>query len=468
MADMWCQALYFRYPKEIRLDVPGFDYLMTSESKGYYKTGTREPVLEKFQTKLESPEYLQYIFEGTKKRIDEFADFMDRTSTKDRSWEDFIDHVLNLVPWFYIPWYITEYNFLSDRVVSGLERHQDQIKAVTDMNNAAMLLMFPNKEMEFQKEQAEFYALVESTLKGINIFTDPETSRSVENYLQQFGWMKTFVVVPEEPLSKEELEQKIKSAIAERSHETYLQQQLKRNKDQQVTATLMSIIANDTDLVEKIKSAQHLSWLLTWSVEKAMKAFAAGIPWYKEISKTIGVAYEDWVYLTISEVAESLKNKACVVSNEEIQQRKNSFALTINSGVTTLFSGQKASEIVEALNKKAHETDQDMTIVKEIKGKPASPGKAVGTVKIALTAKDAHIVEIGDILVCGMTSPDYVPAMKRAAAIVTDEGGLLCHAAIISRELGKPCVIATKNATRLLTLGDRVEVDADMGIVKII
>jgi pyruvate,water dikinase len=67
-----------------------------------------------------------------------------------------------------------------------------------------------------------------------------------------------------------------------------------------------------------------------------------------------------------------------------------------------------------------------------------------------------------------MTVPDLVSAMKRAAAIVTDEGGVTCHAAIISRELKKPCIIGTKVATKVFKDGDLVEVDANKGIVRII
>jgi pyruvate,water dikinase len=67
-----------------------------------------------------------------------------------------------------------------------------------------------------------------------------------------------------------------------------------------------------------------------------------------------------------------------------------------------------------------------------------------------------------------MTRPEYISAMKKAAAIVTDEGGITCHAAIVSRELKKPCIIGTKIATKVLKDGDLVEVDADKGIVKIL
>jgi len=70
--------------------------------------------------------------------------------------------------------------------------------------------------------------------------------------------------------------------------------------------------------------------------------------------------------------------------------------------------------------------------------------------------------------VTSMTRPEFVPLMKKAAGVVTDEGGISCHAAIISRELGIPCIIGTKTATRRLKDGDQVEVNADRGIVKII
>jgi pyruvate,water dikinase len=100
-----------------------------------------------------------------------------------------------------------------------------------------------------------------------------------------------------------------------------------------------------------------------------------------------------------------------------------------------------------------------------IKGLGASPGIAVGTVRIIAGPKELGKVQKGDILVTSMTSPDYVPAMKRAAAVVTDLGGATCHAAIVSRELGIPAVIGTKTATKDLKEGDVITVDARHGIV---
>ncbi|MFN3383452.1 MAG: pyruvate, water dikinase [Archaeoglobaceae archaeon] len=100
-----------------------------------------------------------------------------------------------------------------------------------------------------------------------------------------------------------------------------------------------------------------------------------------------------------------------------------------------------------------------------LKGLGASPGVAAGEVKIVSNERDIGKVRGGDVLVAVMTTPDMVPAMKRASAIVTDEGGMTCHAAIVSRELGVPAVVGTKNATKVLKDGTFVTVDGEKGIV---
>ena len=103
---------------------------------------------------------------------------------------------------------------------------------------------------------------------------------------------------------------------------------------------------------------------------------------------------------------------------------------------------------------------------KIIKGLTCFPGKLKGKVKIILSREQFNKFKKGDILVSAMTSPQWMPVIRKASAIVTNEGGLLSHAAIISRELNIPCVIGTKIATRVLKDGDLVEVDANKGLVR--
>ncbi|MBI5036764.1 phosphoenolpyruvate synthase [Candidatus Micrarchaeota archaeon] len=122
--------------------------------------------------------------------------------------------------------------------------------------------------------------------------------------------------------------------------------------------------------------------------------------------------------------------------------------------VTTLNTQAKEGSEVEV---------KDANIL--LRGLGAAPGIATGTVKILASAKELDKVQKGDILVAKMTSPDFVPAMKRALGIVTDEGGMTCHAAIVSRELGIPCVVGAGKATSTLKEGQTITIDAKRGVI---
>ena len=104
-----------------------------------------------------------------------------------------------------------------------------------------------------------------------------------------------------------------------------------------------------------------------------------------------------------------------------------------------------------------------------VKGLPASPGMAAGKCHVITDPKDINEFQEGEVLVTTMTSPDWVPAMKKAIAIVTDAGGMTCHASIVSRELGIPCVVGTKSrsveATKVLKSGQDITIDAQNGVV---
>jgi pyruvate,water dikinase len=100
-----------------------------------------------------------------------------------------------------------------------------------------------------------------------------------------------------------------------------------------------------------------------------------------------------------------------------------------------------------------------------LNGAAASPGVAAGPARVVVSASEIDIVREGDVLVAEMTTPDFVPAMKRALAIVTDRGGRTAHAAIVSRELGIPCVVGTGEATKTLRDGQIVTVDGARGLV---
>jgi pyruvate,water dikinase len=101
-----------------------------------------------------------------------------------------------------------------------------------------------------------------------------------------------------------------------------------------------------------------------------------------------------------------------------------------------------------------------------VRGLGAAPGAGSGPVRVVSDLSEADKLGEGDVLVTHMTAPDWVPLMRRSAAIVTDSGGMTCHAAIVSRELGIPCVVGTAEATKVLRDGELVTVDATEGVVR--
>ncbi|MBT3538529.1 hypothetical protein HOF40_02520 [Candidatus Parcubacteria bacterium] len=104
-----------------------------------------------------------------------------------------------------------------------------------------------------------------------------------------------------------------------------------------------------------------------------------------------------------------------------------------------------------------------------ITGQTGSPGVTTGKVRIISPEQISETnLNPDEILVCDVTSPDYVPLMKQAAAIITDRGGILSHAAIVSREMNKPCIVGTGNATKILKNVQEIRVNADNGTVKIL
>ena len=155
--------------------------------------------------------------------------------------------------------------------------------------------------------------------------------------------------------------------------------------------------------------------------------------------------------------------------------RDNKNKLSLGRDGCVLFIHDSGEYEKDYVNPEMVRTDIELLLglskeIPEIKGQSASKGNWRGVVKIVIDpeGQEARDFEDGNVLVTSMTRPEFVPLMKKAGAIITNEGGITCHAAIISRELGKPCVIGTKIATKVLKNGDMVEVDADKGIITLI
>jgi phosphohistidine swiveling domain-containing protein len=182
---------------------------------------------------------------------------------------------------------------------------------------------------------------------------------------------------------------------------------------------------------------------------------------YQEVGQRLDLNVKQVAVLTNEEIVEYL-NKNKKFPKKEIKQRERNYLLIQKDKKYWVYSGKNA---LVKFRKELKEVIENKKIL-ELHGIIASKGVAKGIVKVVYTNKDLYKINKGDILVACMTRQDFVPAMRKCSAIVIDEGSITCHAAIIARELSVPCLVAIKQATRVLKDGDLVEVDANKGAVK--
>ncbi|MFA7209234.1 MAG: PEP-utilizing enzyme [Parcubacteria group bacterium] len=183
---------------------------------------------------------------------------------------------------------------------------------------------------------------------------------------------------------------------------------------------------------------------------------------FKEVIRRFDVPKEARYFMKFSEYKDLVGGKN--FDFREVSHRDGTF-MWMCDGKENYHVGTEAEKIIgREIGKKSLVRD----VKTEIMGVVASHGIARGAVKVLNNEQDLMKVKAGDILIAHMTKPSYLPAMRKASAFVTDEGGVTCHAAIVAREMKKPCIIGTKIATQILHDGDLVEVDADRGTVRIL
>ena len=210
-----------------------------------------------------------------------------------------------------------------------------------------------------------------------------------------------------------------------------------------------------------ISLMKEFVYFRNYRTEKLYEALYSIEPMWMKTAEQYELSHtHDLSYYTMNEVSDLFSHKK-KVDDATLVDRKQHFAILLHENSWTYAAGNAAEKLKE-------EKNIGETKVKELKGTPACKGIIKGTARIILSASEQDRVQPGDVLITNMTTPDFLPSMKRAVGFVTDEGGITCHAAIVAREMKKPCIIGTKTATTSFKDGDRIEVDADMGIIRLL
>lgn len=351
--------------------------------------------------------------------------------------------------WAYgiIPEYLRDF---SDVIVKRVIDRHGNVPEIPDF-------LLPDEKSSAAEERLSMLRLVRLLKKTGKA---KEFSDVVSRHQRQFYWMQTNYRQGE-TLPVEYFVNEAKRLAGEMSDEA-LQKELSELENYEKTVKRKKAEARRTTALSKKEqdALQMVAHSSVWQ-DGRKKAGLIGTHWLYQIAKKgakqLKIPLDTLMYATPEEFLAMLDNKK--VDLEEIRCRKQKCIFIRYSDATMEWLPKelypKVDKIIAGQVKPGE----------EVKGVGVSKGSAKGRVRVVLDPARSTLQQ-GEILVTSMTRPEFVPLMRKAAAIVTDEGGITSHAAIISREMKKPCIIGTKIATKVLKDGDMVEVDADKGIVR--
>jgi len=340
------------------------------------------------------------------------------------------------------------------------------------------------KKLSLPKTSAEYQRVLFALVKPEEISTTLEEKRAVleqaiavktkkrslpaaaEILAKKYGWMPVFTYgVPWTAKHyKEELSGTVKQAFAEITREEYLK--LKnytkmRNKEFNDIVKTYKIEPRDAqvfvDFGLALDARNEAEYVVSYGGYYLL-------PMYKELARRLKLTERQLRVLYEGEIVSSLRGQTD--AKKIIKERGDITAMGFDPSMKhfKIFTEKEARYLfkhIEARLKKE-------TAGVEASGMCASPGKVTGPARLVPTAEQNHKVKPGDILITYATTVDYLPAMKKAAAFITEAGGLTCHAAVVAREFGVPCIVSLRDAMKKFKDGQEIEVNATEGKVKIL
>lgn len=415
--------------------------------------------LEKFiLKKIEDEEFVRAMRTGFVKaadRLEELKKKFEILNYKEANEEQlaqWFDELMNKIMQFskyshWINFSDFENHFLTEKLKNILKKYTDKV------SEAFVTLTTPTKKLMQQTAEEELLRIAKDA-------SDVESldEEKLERHAQKYCWLQ--YEQEGDPLTKEYFKQEIKRILEEGIDPGEALKEKKENRKEKLEEKkeLQEELGLPEEDIYWFHLAADIMYLKVYMREVKVRAYCTGHWLMEEIAERLKLNKVEVRHLLPEELKQALKTGN--TDKKLLRKRINHSVAYCHKGDIKLYTGQKAVE----WSAKIEEDEAEDTGV--LRGQCASPGRAEGTAKLVLHPRDMDKFEKGDILVAYMTDPGVVPAMKKAAAIVTDVGGITCHAAIVSRELGIPCVVGTKHATKLLEDGEEIVVDADKGEVR--
>jgi len=343
--------------------------------------------------------------------------------------------------------------YLEERLQEEISRIAGQESLGEKTSEYLSVFSMPKEELLVVREEKSLLAIAILVNKPVSVKVP------MQKHLENFAWIPT-----DDPSGKPwtiiDLQTRI-NELAKSEPEKKLEKII--NGEKQREQKLKDYI-NELDLgqetIELIQLVRDFVFLRNYRVECWVQAQYLAREFLEFIAAKANLSFEELMALSHEEIRVFLESGK-IPPKQEIKKRLQAYAYIKTNEKFEVFFGNAAEKMGHF-----KEPALQGKIPGEIRGNIANRGIAIGTVKIVRELSDLPKVQKGDILVASMTVPQYIPAMEKAAGFITDEGGITCHAAIIARELDVPCIVGTKNATRLLKDGDKIELDANKGIAR--
>jgi phosphohistidine swiveling domain-containing protein len=337
-----------------------------------------------------------------------------------------------------------ELQFLSFVVLEGAAQEVEREVEKANYDDSGLIMQYistPNAITKISNAQIKLLRIVgNDRLNKINL----------QKYLDQYRWIPMYDFV-DQPWTLADVRKQIK-LIVDPAKEM-----------RAFFSNWQSNLANFNHYFNHLKSGRfkklvkivhYFSYLKEMRDDYRRRAYYFLMPFWREIASRLKLSLQEANHLLYDELVDSLFNR--IDYRDVARQRQKVYSLVLNKGKVKIYNKDLSARFL----------DNFVVSTNELYGVLASRGRAKGKVCVVYHQGEFKKFFKGCILVTTMTHPEFLSVMKQTSAIVTDEGGITCHAAIVARELGIPCIIGTKYATKVFKDGDLVEVDGECGVVR--
>jgi len=379
---------------------------------------------------------------------------------------DNLDLIEYLGQWIILPKKSLQYGYnyywlsegISDIILSALDRNKSQ-----DVFADFEILSQAEQLSAIQKEKIDLLKIVENISDNNLDLSDNKVDNQIYNHLKKYAFLGQYYFRGA-PWQKDNVVHRLKELL----HSDWQTEKIKSEyfaNNKKLTKEILEKYNFSNYELKIISLMKKMSYATNRYDEVHAYYFVHSKKLLDYISQKVGVSYVELIEMSYDELIFYIENNKKADNDFRqilVEREKNSTHLSID-GKSQIFIGSEAKKLY------LQEIGEDKIANTNIlNGNCACQGKVSGKVIIFESVKDLDKVKIGDIMVARATVPAFVPAMEKAAGIITEMGGLLSHAAIVSREMHIPCIVGVENATKILKTGDRVDMDANNGLIKIL